>query len=92
VKTQQHGQRAVVREQFDIYFKTTGSSDRDLRGILPEGSLEELGRMEQHEDRPDEVTRARIVADIISSMTERQLLLTHRKLTGIELGSITDLI
>jgi dGTPase len=92
VKTQQHGQRAVVRELFDIYFKTTGSSDRDLRGILPEGSLEELGRMEQHEDRPDEVTRARIVADIISSMTERQLLLTHRKLTGIELGSITDLI
>jgi hypothetical protein len=25
-------------------------------------------------------------------MTERQLLLTHRKLTGIELGSITDLM
>jgi hypothetical protein len=32
-----------------------------------------------------------VVADLISSMTERQLLMTHRKLTGIELGSITDL-
>jgi dGTP triphosphohydrolase len=34
----------------------------------------------------------RVVADLISSMTEDQLMLTHHKLFGIELGSITDLI
>jgi dGTP triphosphohydrolase len=36
--------------------------------------------------------RVRIVADLISSMTEQQMIMTHRKLTDIELGSITDLI
>lgn len=89
VKTQQHGQRKVVKDLFDIYFEATGSSDENLHGILPEGGREELGRLE---GATDEAGRARLVADIISSMTERQLLLTHRKLTGIELGSITDLM
>lgn len=92
VKTQQHGQRRVVNDLFDIYFQATGSSDDDLLGILPEGSREELRRLERLEGAPDAARRARMVADIISSMTERQLLLTHRKLTGIELGSITDLM
>jgi dGTP triphosphohydrolase len=36
--------------------------------------------------------RVRVVADLISSMTEQQLMMTHHKLFGVELGSITDLI
>lgn len=92
VKTQQHGQREVVRELFEIYFEATGSSEEDLLGVLPEGSREDLHLLERLEGAPGEARRARMVADIISSMTERQLLLTHRKLTGIELGSITDLM
>lgn len=92
VKTQQHGQRKVVQDLFNAYFDATGSSDRDLRGILPQGDLEDLDDRERREGLLNEKERARMVADIISSMTERQLLLTHRKLTGIELGSITDLI
>lgn len=86
IKTQQQGQRKVVRDLFRTYFRATGSSDRDLRGILPESHLDQL------EGTPDKATRARVVADLISSMTERQLLMTHKRLTGIELGSITDLI
>lgn len=92
IKTQQHGQRRVVRDLFGAYFDATGSSNRDLRGILPQGNLEDLEDHERREGPLNEEERARMVADIISSMTERQLLLTHRKLTGIELGSITDLI
>jgi hypothetical protein len=36
--------------------------------------------------------QVRVVADLISLMTEQQLIMTHRKLTGIELGSIADLV
>jgi hypothetical protein len=49
----------------------------------------------QHDERQEAATReerVRLVADLISSMTERQLMTTHRKLTGTEPGSISDLI
>jgi dGTP triphosphohydrolase len=54
--------------------------------VLPDVHLDQL------EVATDRVARARVVADLISSMTERQLLITHRKLTGTDLGSITDLM
>ena len=92
IKIQQHGQRRVVKDLFKAYFKATGSSNRDRRGVLPQGDLEDLDDRERREGPLNEEARARMVADIISAMTERQLLLTHRKLTGIELGSITDLM
>jgi dGTP triphosphohydrolase len=76
----------VVRDLFRIHYRATGSSDKDLRGVLPDVHLDQL------EVATDRVARARVVADLISSMTERQLLITHRKLTGTDLGSITDLM
>jgi dGTPase len=36
IKTQQHGQRMVVKNLFKIYLDAGGSEDSDLRGILPE--------------------------------------------------------
>jgi dGTPase len=86
IKTQQHGQRMVVKNLFKIYLHAGASEDSDVRGILPESQKEQLRRAGTKEER------VRIVADLISSMTEQQLMMTHRKLTGIELGSITDLI
>jgi len=86
IKIQQQGQRKVVRDLFRAYYRATGSSDRDLAGIFPQSHLHLL------DDAPDKERRARVVADLISSMTERQLLMIHRKLTGTELGSITDLM
>jgi dGTPase len=86
IKTQQHGQRMVVKNLFKIYLEAGGSKESDVRGILPESQQEQLRRAETKEQQ------VRVVADLISSMTEQQLMMTHRKLTGIELGSITDLI
>jgi dGTPase len=86
IKTQQHGQRMVVKNLFKIYLNAGVSEYSDVRGILPESQKEQLGRAETKEQQ------VRVVADLISSMTEQQLMMTHRKLTGIELGSITDLI
>jgi dGTPase len=86
IKTQQHGHRRVVKDLFKIYLDAGVSEDSDVRGILPESQKEQLIRAETKEQQ------VRVVADLISSMTEQQLMMTHRKLTGIELGSITDLI
>jgi dGTPase len=86
IKTQQHGQRMVVTNLFEIYLHAGASEDSDVRDILPESQKEQLRRAGTEEEQ------VRIVADLISSMTEQQLMMTHRKLTGIELGSITDLI
>ena len=86
IKTQQHGQRIVVKNLFKIYLDAGMSEDSDLRGILPESQKEQLRRAETKEQQ------VRVVADLISLMTEQQLMMTHRKLTGIELGSIADLI
>ena len=89
LKTQQHGQRRVVRELFKIYLDASVSDDADARGVLPTSQQEQL---ELLADETIEDGRVRIVADLISSMTEQQMMVTHRKLTGVELGSITDLI
>jgi dGTPase len=86
IKTQQHGQRMVVKNLFKIYLDAGVSEDANVRGILPESQKVQLRRVGTKEQQ------VRVVADLISSMIEQQLMLTHRKLTGIELGSITDLI
>jgi dGTPase len=86
IKTQQHGQRMVVKNLFKIYLEAGVSEDSGVRGILPESQQDQLRQAETKEQQ------VRVVADLISSMTEQQLMMTHRKLTGIELGSITDLI
>lgn len=86
IKTQQHGQRRVVKELFEVYLDATMCEDDDRRGILPASQQEHLKGANTTEGR------VRVVADLISSMTEQQLMMTHHKLFGVELGSITDLI
>jgi dGTPase len=86
LKVQQHGQRKVVRDLFDTYMQASEDEDRATLGIFPVSQQEEMQNASTQEER------VRMVADLISSMTERQLMITHRKLTGIEPGSITDLM
>lgn len=86
LKTQQHGQRQVIRDLFNIYLEASRSDDPDQQGILPTAERELI------EESPSKQERVRLVADLISSMTEAQLTVAHRKLTGIEPGSITDLL
>lgn len=75
---------------FGMYWQAatseSGLSKEERLGILPEAYQERIGEAESE----DGIVRS--IADLISSMTERQLLTTHKKLTGIELGSITDLL
>ena len=90
LKTQQHGQRRVVEDLFGMYWQAAtsenGLSREERLGIIPEAYQKRVDAAES------EAQVVRSIADVISSMTERQLLVTHKKLSGIELGSITDLL
>jgi dGTPase len=84
LETQQHGQRQIVEVLFGIYLKAVREGDET--GVIPPGYREEV------EDADGDEERVRIVADMISSMTEEQLQKTHRRLTGLSPGSVMDII
>jgi len=86
LKVQQHGQRKVVQDLFRTYMEATEGKDREALSIFP------ASQQEQMQEAATQEERIRLVADLISSMTEQQLMITHRKLTGTDPGSITDLI
>jgi len=86
---------------FKIYLSTTElhEDDDDRRNawdVLPEDMQRQLDILRSDElalDEAEERTeRVRLVADLIASMTEKQLLVTHRRLMGYESGSVADLI
>jgi dGTPase len=90
---QQYGQRKVVKTLFQTLFEaaTRDSHDRALIPVPFREELEELD-VKKQKAKDDKRERARLVADIISSMTEQQALSLHHRLTGIAPGSILDLI
>lgn len=80
--TQQHGQRRIIRELFDVYGQAA-IEGRDLT-VFPPGIREQIERS------PRQEPRIRLVSDFISGMSERQAVVVHHKLTGTSLGSILD--
>lgn len=89
--TQRHGHRMVVGELFDILFdaceKNSAYSD-----MIPAPFHEDVVKL-WGQDLPEEDEhkhRARIVADIISSLTEPQTLRLYGRVTGRSPGSIRD--
>jgi dGTPase len=82
--TQQYGQRRVVRELFKIYHDESKTA-RQWR-IFPMSVQEQL-----EGGVPDE-ERIRLIADLIASMTEQQILNMYLRLTGVSLGSVLDAI
>jgi dGTPase len=69
----QHGQRRVVTELFEWYFKA--SEPKGDRRLFPPGARE---RLEQGSNSPD--ARARVVVDLIAGLTETAAVELHRRL------------
>ncbi|MBS2031502.1 MAG: dNTP triphosphohydrolase [Deltaproteobacteria bacterium] len=93
---QQFGQRRVVAELFKILFDAAKPGARDA-GVIPmpyRDLLDEVNRggpcVRSPEDQSRE--RARLVADIIASLTEQQALEFHQRLAGISPGSVLESI
>lgn len=73
---QQQGQARVIEELFNDFYEQA-KPDIQPRSIIPSPFRE---RLSNYEDR--DVSRARFVADIISSLTEKQAVALHRRLRG----------
>ena len=90
--TQQHGQRRIVRELFEI-FQTAASDQRHKRlEMFPESHRERLRQLAGSSDKEVDEERTRIVSDFISSMTDQQAVAMHQRLRGVSLGAAMNSI
>lgn len=83
--SQQFGQRRILADLFDI-LRDAADNNRDM---LPKGYEELLSQLERGASVSERrALRFRITADIIAGMTEQQAIDMHRRVTGIEVGSV----
>jgi dGTPase len=81
--SQQEGQVRTVRDLFEIF--VDAMEGRKNRAILPQRALQLL---DGAEDTP--LLRGRTACDLICSLTEQEASRLHRRLTGLEIGSVID--
>lgn len=88
--TQQHGQRAVIRDLFSIYHKAIcdGPGQLQLIPLAFQASVEQLSRLANPQEVINE--QARLAADIVASLTDSQAVILFRRLTGHAPGSVMD--
>lgn len=72
------GQREMLKRLFEIYMDVAERKQR--RGLLPQ---ETRARIKNGEEVP------RLVADLLAGMTERQVIQTYQRLTGIVPGPMS---
>lgn len=86
----QRGQKEVISELFDIIYKAATNQER--LNIIPQQFRSQIREINQREDERVEYERERVrrVADVISSMTERQAIGLYKRLTGDAPDSITN--
>lgn len=82
---QQRGQRRVIAELFEALYKEANPDQADTCA-LPRWFRPQLRRI----DSGNSKQRARLVADIISSLTEQQAVTLHSRLTGDTPGSLQE--
>lgn len=83
---QQEGQARVVRDLFELYWDVVHGRRR--RALLPRARLDELTALEGGD--ASAADRARLVADVVASLTEEDALRLHGRMTGADLGSLLD--
>ena len=92
---QQHGQRRLVEELFDILYSAT-EEESEYRGIIHPPFDEKVNSIHDgsigYTNIDEETLRARVVADLVASMTEQQTLQLYKRLSGHSPGLVTDRI
>lgn len=89
--SQQHGQKRVVREVFDIFLAAAGGKSGYDSALLPQPLRSQLTSLAAGAGLATLAMRARLVCDAICMMTEQEILNLHARLCGNQLGSITRL-
>ena len=83
--SQQYGQRRIIRELFEIFADACESGQLDIFPPSHRELLEQTGNGTKE-------SRLRIVADLLSGMTEQQAIAMHQRLTGVSLGTVMNAI
>lgn len=81
----QHGQQRLIGELFDFYFDASAPDRKGNHHLLPPWAKERL-----EAGRHTSATRARVVVDLISSLTETAAVQLHRRLCGWGTGHALD--
>ena len=82
---QQYGQRHIIRQLFQIFDDAAESKKWDIFPVSFRERLEILTDGIREE-------RIRTIADLLSGMTEQQVVAIHQRLTGASLGTVMDAI
>jgi len=83
--TQQHGQRVIIRELFNAFYKAATRRDLNV-DFFPIG-LQDLLPLVPARTSSVRKESARAIIDFIASLTEEQAIATHHRLYGFKLGS-----
>lgn len=89
---QQRGQRKVIRDLFDILFKTTLPDENENSENVQILSAQFREKAKSLRERGERKPRVRFAADVITGMTEKQATQMHKRLTGDTPGSLHDQI
>jgi dGTPase len=88
--TQQHGQKRVVADVFEIFMRAAAGEKGYASALLPIRLRDQLGNLGRG-GGTTQAARARLVCDAICLMTEQEVLGLHSRLCGHDLGTITHL-
>ncbi len=83
---QQYGQRRIIRELFEMLNDAAASNELD---VFPASFRELLVEDDKYKSTEE---RVRVIADLLSGMTEQQVVAVHQRLTGASLGTVMDSI
>jgi len=87
---QQRGERHVIEELYEALYEETGRDNLDSSAI-PSPYRDWLEEEDEENQWPSPIhRRARIVADMIATMTEPQAVTLHKRLTGDTPGSLQN--
>lgn len=86
--TQQWGQQRLITWLFDTFREAAAEKEPN---IFPLSTRDQILKL-RADGREDDRSQARLVIDLIASMTEVQALETYQKLTGLMPGSGLDLL
>lgn len=84
--TQQYGKAKVIRGLFEILADAAGKDWARWKDILPIRCKEEVQALKND----GENSTARLVADVVSSLSDREALMLHRRFLGTEPGSALE--
>jgi len=85
--TQQFAQREIIVKLFQIFLEAGTSRKEERLNIFPFAFRDEIRDVQW-----DIKLAKRVVADMIGSMGDQELVRLYQRLTGVSLGSVLDYV